>query len=568
MADQAYRGEVKAFSGKGVRSLLVRATNWVGDAVMSTPALHALRKGFPHAKVTVLAKPTVAELLRYHPDVDEILLYEDPGRHTGVSGRFRLVGDLKTRAFDAAILFQNAFEAALLAYLARIPIRYGYDTDARGMLLTQKIPVSDAVLRKHQVSYYLDLLAPLDLEIAPMRPILALAPEEEVEADRWLETAGLKVATLVGISPGATYGTAKCWNPERYAAVAERLAREHDAAVLIFGSPAERGRAEKILEKMTSPAKILCGERSLRQSMALVKRCNLFITNDSGLMHVADAFGVPVVAIFGPTNPETTGPFAPDQAVIRKPVFCSPCLLRECPIDHRCMMEITADDVLKAALGRMKPPAPKAVAPGRFAIFFDRDGTLNEEVGYAHRPDQLILLPGAVEAVRAINQRGMKAIVVSNQAGVAKGLFEEEDVIRFHSALGDLMAREGVRLDAFYYCPHHPDGTRQGYGKPCDCRKPAPGMLLRAAQEMDLDLSRSYVIGDRISDVLMARAAGSRPVLVLTGYGKREWEDKGGDALVHPDHLARDVLDAVRWIIEDIRRREPVTAPAGQSQGK
>lgn len=555
---------MKRFEPGSVRSLLVRATNWVGDAVLSTPALHVIRKGFPSARITVLAKPVVAELLRHHPDLDELLVYDNPGRHAGVPGRFRLVAEIKERAFDAAVLLQNAFEAALLAYLARIPVRYGYDTDARGMLLTWSVPVTAEIRKKHQVYYYMDLLEPLGLDIIPMRPSLALAPDEEDEADRWLKSGGLKLATLVGLSPGASYGSAKCWNPERYAELSDRLAREYDAAVLIFGASSERRLADKIAAKMSTPPRILCGERTLRQSMALIKRLNLFITNDSGLMHVADTFGVPIVAIFGPTDPNATSPFSPDHAVVRKPVFCSPCLLRDCPIDHRCMAQIGVEDVWEPAVERLKPPPSRRSETGRIAIFLDRDGTLNEEVGYAHRLDQLALLPGALEAVRAINQRGLRAVVISNQAGVAKGLFEEADVVRFNEGLSALMGREGVRLDAFYFCPHHPEGTRDGYATRCVCRKPAPGMLLQAAKDLNVDISRSYVIGDRISDVLMARTAGCSPVLVLTGNGAKEWEERKGDALVHPDYVARDVLDAVRWVLEDIRRKDPKGLPVSR----
>lgn len=182
----------------------------------------------------------------------------------------------------------------------------------------------------------------------------------------------------------------------------------------------------------------------------------------------------------------------------------------------------------------------------RPAIFFDRDGTLNEEVGYAGTPEQFHIFPHAAAAVRSANQAGLAAVLVTNQAGVARGLYSENEVADLHRILSQHLAHANARLDGIYYCPHHPQGTVVGYAGECECRKPRAGMLLQAARELNLDLRASWVIGDRALDVELARGVGAGSVLVRTGYGATELASADPGA----DHVADDALEAVRWILE------------------
>ncbi len=186
----------------------------------------------------------------------------------------------------------------------------------------------------------------------------------------------------------------------------------------------------------------------------------------------------------------------------------------------------------------------------RPAVFFDRDGNLNEEIGYAGDPDRIRLLPGAAEAVRAVREAGMPAVVISNQSGIARGLLTVEQVETVNARVLGLLAAEGAAVDALYYCPHHPEGEIAAYAIACECRKPAPGLLQRAAAEHGIDLPASYVVGDKVSDVQLAHAVGGRGVLVQTGYGPREREKAVAQG-VKIDHVANDVLDAVRWILTE-----------------
>ena len=196
----------------------------------------------------------------------------------------------------------------------------------------------------------------------------------------------------------------------------------------------------------------------------------------------------------------------------------------------------------------MGSPYTAAVAR-RPAVFIDRDGTLTEEVGYVNHPQRLNLLPRSAEAVRRLNQAGIAAVVATNQAGLARGYFTEDVMNAVNDRLVDQLKRAGAHLDGLYICPHHPTEGAPPFRIDCDCRKPKPGLLLRAAKDLDLDLTASTIVGDRPSDLAVARPVGARGVLVLTGYGRGEWEYRRAHFAVAPDHVAEDLLDAVEWII-------------------
>ena len=339
-------GKLKIIASPHIRKILIRSANWVGDAVMSLPAIASVRLTFPRAKISILAKPRVAELFHKNPVVDQVFLYESPGVHQGIRGKWQLARQLKKEGFELAFLLQNAFEAALISFLAGIPRRAGYDRDGRGLLLTHPVPVDKALKRVHQADYYLGLAESLGFHRAQRVPSLKVSEEGQEEAGRMLQSLGLRESRgLVGISPGATYGPAKQWFPERYGALADRIARNLDASVLIFGNEGDKKVASEVRQNARASLIDLTGMTTLGQAIALISRCRLFITNDSGLMHVAAALGIPVVAIFGSTDPERTGPLGEVCRVVRKFVPCAPCLKIDCPEDRSCMRLISVDEV-------------------------------------------------------------------------------------------------------------------------------------------------------------------------------------------------------------------------------
>jgi heptosyltransferase II len=323
--------------------IVIRSTNWLGDAVMSLPAIRAVRESYPRAHLAIIARAWVSDLYAREPGIDQVIVY--PGR------RWSFVRHLRRERFDCAILLQNAFEAALMARLAGIPRRIGYNRDGRGWLLTDAIPVPLAgEIPRHERFYYLELLR--------RAGIIAELPDSDAIRLRGWQSTG---TDTIGISPGAAYGDAKRWLPDRFAEAALRLG----GPVAIFGSRSERALCESVAEAIRmggGSVHNFAGETSLSEFIERAATCRLFLTNDSGAMHIASALGIPTVTVFGATDHTTTGPTGPLARVVRQPVDCSPCLLRECPIDHRCMTRVTVDQVVEAATTLWTPDAKSSVA--------------------------------------------------------------------------------------------------------------------------------------------------------------------------------------------------------------
>ena len=342
---------MQPFPSSRPERLLLRAVNWLGDAVMTTPAMGAIRSAFPGTKIVAAARPTVAELFRNHPFVDEVVVYDRGGIHSGIAGTLRMAKDLRRGRYGAAILLQNAFDAALLTFLSGIPDRAGYATDGRRLLLSRAVPVREEVLSLHHVEYYLHLVGALGIR-RPEKASLTLHVTEEERAAARERLGALGVPEgrrIVAINPGATFGSAKRWFPERFAAVADALSEEWDAAVLLVGSAPERPLADEIEAAMRKIPVNLSGRTTVRELMALLSHSVFLVTNDSGPMHIAAAFNVPMAAIFGPTDWRKTSPWTKRARIIRADVDCSPCRLRECDRGHECMLGVTAGMVIAAA---------------------------------------------------------------------------------------------------------------------------------------------------------------------------------------------------------------------------
>ena len=342
--------------------ILVRATNWVGDAVMSLPALHTLRARYPNAHIAILARPWVADLYGREPFCDEVIQYEAPRGAEGLRAKLNIARDLRKRNFDCALLLQNAFEAAAVAWLARIPVRIGYNRDARGWMLTHPIVVpAPGEIPRHQRFYYLELLkrAGIIKEYPPNAEAALAGSAQAAEQGRLsFQTQGLG-SRIIGVTPGAAFGSAKRWLPERFAEAAVEIARARGADVAIFGSNEEGHLGEQVAAQIRShhvKAANFAGRTNLREFIEMAAACELFLTNDSGAMHIASALGVPTAVVFGPTDESATGPAGSRNAVIRHPVECSPCHLRECPIDHRCMTRVSAQYVAGSALELLNQP--------------------------------------------------------------------------------------------------------------------------------------------------------------------------------------------------------------------
>lgn len=322
----------------GPERIVVRAPNWLGDVVLSLPALRDLARAFPRARLEVLARPSVAELYGAVAEVHAARL----------SAGTRADAAAVRGAFDLGLLLTNSFGSALALRLARVPERWGYATEGRGPLLTQSARVPDAVRGRSQVYYYRAMLAALGLRVSAEPDASLQAPAHWREAaDRLLGAPG----PWIGLNPGAAYGAAKRWPAARFAAVGDALARRTGARVAVLGAPSERPLAEEVAAAMRERPRVLAGETRLAELAGVLSRIDLLVTNDSGPMHVASALGTPVVAVFGPTDERETAPAGPARSrIAREPVACAPCGLRACPIDHACMRRVEPERVAALAL--------------------------------------------------------------------------------------------------------------------------------------------------------------------------------------------------------------------------
>jgi heptosyltransferase-2 len=331
-------------------NILIRATNWIGDAVMSLPAMRAIRCRFPDARVTVLAKPWVAALYEGERSIDRVILAEGAAGWRDWSVKWKLARRLRREQFDLAVLLPNSFESAVVVWMAGARRRIGYARDARSALLSSAIALpAKGEIPRHERFYYLELLLRAGLiEALPDVPEIRLdgIPEKRRRGEELFAKSGVRLP-VIGVSPGAAYGAAKRWLPERFGESAAQLAKETGARVAVFGSAAERAMCEEVAR--IGNGRNFAGATDLRAFIDMTAACQLFLTNDSGAMHIASAAGIPSVTVFGPTDEHATGPLGAAARLVREPVECAPCLLRECPIDHRCMTRVTTSHVVVAA---------------------------------------------------------------------------------------------------------------------------------------------------------------------------------------------------------------------------
>ncbi len=334
-----------------VRRVLVRSPNWVGDAIMSLPVLAGLKRLFPLAEIIVLAVPRVAPLFTAQPGVVEVIRFPS-GR-----GKWQVLWEMRGH-FDVALALPNSMESALGLWLVGVPSRVGYNTDARGLFLKEAVSGRAHLNGLHTVFYLLGLLKALGGVATFTPPALYLEPEEVESAAQFLAEVDLPGdGPWVGLSPGAAYGPAKRWPPERFAALGEALQQEFGARLVLLGGSEERPVADLVKEHLQEPVVDLVGRTSLRQALGLLSQLRLLVTNDSGLMHAAAALSVPQVALFGSTDPVATGPFSSQATMIRHPQACSPCFKRTCEVGYPCLNAISVDEVLAAARDRLREVA-------------------------------------------------------------------------------------------------------------------------------------------------------------------------------------------------------------------
>jgi len=327
--------------------ILVRAPNWIGDSTLALPSLESLSKNFLDAKIWIIAKKWVKELFVACNFIDGIIPLPDQTdlkslRHTAIK--------IREHHFDIGLLLPNSFSSALLFYLAKIPQRWGYQKDGRWILLTKGVVVRNQEEPPHLVHYYLGLIEGLGLQFHPPQLRYSIPEGEKLRAEEYLRALNVDLKKpLVILNPGAAYGPAKRWPAQSYSDLALLFQERKGASVLIIGSAREADLADSISAPLAGKPVNLAGKTDLRLLASLISHASLFVSNDSGPMHIANALKIPVIALFGPTLPRQTGPFQQPSTIIKKEVTCWPCYYRQCPFDHRCMRKIEPEEVYQAS---------------------------------------------------------------------------------------------------------------------------------------------------------------------------------------------------------------------------
>ena len=334
--------------------ILIRGANWVGDAVMTIPAMREIRRCFPASSITLLTRDWARGIFQDADFVDEIITLQPDARS------FRSMSSeakrLRNRNFDAAILFTNSFESALLMRLAKIPRRFGYAKEFRSFLLTDPFQIPEWKNERHEIFFHLNLVREIDQSINKAETVFENEPQFNLTIDRerqnsarkFLEQNGVDLnKKLVAFVAGSTNSRAKRWGAERYAMLNDLIRNDLGAEVVLLGAPDEFDVSNLVFEGSVVKPVILTGKTTLSQVTAILSLCDLLISNDTGPAHIAAALGTKTLVIFGPTNPKTTKPW--NAEIIREEVECSPCMLRDCPIDHRCMSRISPGKVFEKA---------------------------------------------------------------------------------------------------------------------------------------------------------------------------------------------------------------------------
>ncbi len=341
------------------RAVLVRSPNWVGDAILAVPALLAVRSAFPTAHLAVLAVPWVVDVFRCVPGVDEVLVFDRKGVHRGLLGVERMARTIRARHFDVAISLPRAASSAWLLSRSAIACRAGFaDRVARTLYTHAAAFPGKARPGHHELELHLELVRGLGIPAPLIQPTLTLNAELVARREALLTECGVAHRPYLAMAPGAAFGGAKRWSAAGFAGVADRAFTSMGLETVLLGSPGERVIAREVASCAERAPVDLVGRIGLAEALALIDGARAVVTNDSGLMHAAAALDTPVVAIFGPTDWVATGPANPRARVVREPVACAPCFLRDCPIDHRCMTRVGVDAVwqcltsLIAAVGR------------------------------------------------------------------------------------------------------------------------------------------------------------------------------------------------------------------------
>ncbi len=527
--------------------LVVRFSS-LGDIILTTPVLDALKGSYRDSEICFLTRQRYRGLLEADPRISSVIYFQPEDRDRGVAGFLRLIRRLNQEKFDLIVDLHSNLRSFLIRNLVRTKKKIRYDKK----LLSRLQMVYFKKWKTNSVSTvesYLDSLKKIDIVDQHQVPKLFVKDEDRAWAERFLLEAGFKrEELLIGIAPGAR-GEMKKWGKDKYSFLAKSLSRDLPAKILLVGDGSDQNLIEDIRDYTGEERAIPAVNLPFNKLMPLIEKCELFISNDSGPMHLASALGVPTIGIFGPTSPNLG--FTPSglkNEIFWKGVECSPCSLhgkKRCVRDKRyCMDQIMAEEVMEEA---------KRIINADKAVFLDRDGTLTVEKDFVSEIEQVEFLPHTTKGLKILQGLGYKLVIVSNQSGIGRKIMTEKQVEKVNDFILEQLENEGIRIEGIYFCPHHPEDD-------CNCRKPRTGLIEQALLKHNLKLKGSWMIGDKLNDVLLGKNIGTKSILVLTGYGEvtRGKIESGSEIFFwqRPDYISRDILEAALYIESRISKRK------------
>ena len=532
---------------KQIKTILIIRLSSMGDIILTFPVIETLKDNFPNSKIVYLTKNKYTDLLRNHPQIDCLVELDSEGKHKNVSGFVTLIKELNGFDFDLIIDLHANLRSFFVRRLVRGKIKFKYKK--RGIQRFLIVHCKFLKIKsKHTVDLYLDLLKRSQSRVSTSGlidssnriPKYYLEEKSKGFAQQFLKDRGWKNEILIGMAPGARWET-KIWDKETFAETGKILSEKLSAKILLCGDENDREAIEWISNFLGKDKNVHALNLPLNHLAGVIHRCKVFISNDTGLMHLASSLSVPTIAIFGPTHPKLGfAPLGLMDRVLMVGEKCSPCSLhgeKQCYQDKRyCMENILPSDVVGIVERLLK---------NQKVVFIDRDGTLVEEKHFLSKVEEVNFIPGSIEAVKTFKGVGYKVVAISNQSGVGRKILTEKMVETISDYIQSELTKKGARLDGNYYCPHHPDDN-------CACRKPEAGLLKKASEQLNLDLNDAIIVGDKLSDVLLGKRIGAKTILVLTGYGKGELEKIQSNSkesqFLKPDFVGKDLLDASLWI--------------------
>ncbi len=515
-----------------MKSVVVIRLGRLGDVLLTGPTIKNLRFLYPDANIVLVTREAYQNAAAMLPGLSDCLTFPDNGSYLDL---MRLSSRLDDYAPDLIVDLHKNFRSFHLAALSRAPFKVVYHKRRAERLaaVNEKKFLSPI---PHTIDLYNQVIVQLTGEILARRPDISLSQDVFRGAAR----------DGVVLAPGAS-SPIKSWPTAWFADLAERINADlRQPIAIVLGSRDES--LQKAFAHLPADAATIYFDRPLADIAALMARSRLTVTNDSGLMHLSSGTGTPTAAIFGPTH-EQLGfyPLGLHDTVISVDETCRPCSLHGnkpcCREEQYCFTRLTVA-VVYAKIAELL-----ARTNLRPAAFLDRDGTVIEDKQYLADPARIAFLPQALEGIRRLKQAGFVITIVSNQSGVARGFFPTAKVDAVHDRLRHLMQEAGCEPDDIRFCPHLPDGDDPAFRGDCACRKPKPGMLEEAAAALRLDLKRSVMIGDKFSDIICGRAAGTNTILVRTGNGRETEKALPEFRYLRPDAICDDLAAAADFIL-------------------